>query len=53
MKAFKISNVIVVGMFVFGLAFALIHRTTNQEDPIANNLIEVSPQQDHLIDPVS
>jgi hypothetical protein len=53
MKKLKILDVIVAAMFVFGLAFSLTHLNANQETPTANNSIDVSPQQDHLIDSVS
>lgn len=43
-KKLKISDVFVVGVFVLGLAFALTHRITHQENLIADNIIEVSPQ---------
>lgn len=52
MKTIKIFDVTVVGMFIFGLAFALSHRITNQEIPIANNVIELWPQQNYLADSV-
>ena len=52
MKISKISDAIVIGMFVFGLALALTQRITHQDIP-ANNVVEASPQQDHLIDPAS
>ena len=53
MKKLRILEVIVVGMFVFGLAFSLSHRNTNQEPPTANNTIEVPPEQDHSINSIS
>ncbi|MBT8123533.1 MAG: hypothetical protein KJO81_01770 [Gammaproteobacteria bacterium] len=53
MKKLKILDVIVAAMFVFGLAFSLTHLNANQETPTANNSIDVSPQQDHLINSVS
>ena len=49
MKTFKVFDVFVVGMFVFGLAYALSYRLSHQETPIANNIIEVTPQIDQLI----
>ena len=53
MKKLRILEVIVVGMFVFGLAFSLNHRNTYQEAPTANNIIEAPTQQDHSINSVS
>ena len=53
MKKLKILDVIVTGMFVFGLAFSLTHLNANQEIPKANNIIDVSPQQNHSINAVS
>lgn len=53
MKTFKIFDVIVVGMFIFGLAFALSHLISNQNAPLANNIIEVSPDNNHSLSPVS
>jgi len=53
MKRLGVFDVVIVGMFVFGLAFSLTHLNTNQETSIADNIIEVPPQQGYLIDPVS
>ena len=53
MKKLRILEVLVVGMFIFGLAISLNYRNTHQEVPTANNIIEVPPQQDQLINSVS
>jgi hypothetical protein len=53
MKIFKIFDAIVVGMFIFGLAFALSNQISNQNAPLANNIIEVSPDHNHSLNPVS
>ncbi|MDH3609751.1 MAG: hypothetical protein OEQ24_10990 [Gammaproteobacteria bacterium] len=53
MEKFNLFNVIIVVMFIFGLAFSIFYRISNQEIPIANSTIEVSPQQENLVDPVS
>jgi hypothetical protein len=53
MRKLKILDVIVVGMFVFGLAYSLTHLNTNQENSTANSIIKVPPQQDHLINSVT
>ncbi len=53
MEKFNLFNVIVVGMFIFGLAIAVSYQISNQEIPIADSTIEVPPQQNNLIDPIS
>ena len=48
MRKLKILDVIVVGMFLFGLALVLLNRNTPQEAPITNTIIESPSQPDHL-----
>lgn len=49
----RILEVVVVGMFIFGLAISLSHRNTLQEAPTADNIIEVPSQQDRLVSSVN
>ncbi len=53
MKTYTIFDVFVVGMFIFGLAFACSYLISNQGAPLANNIIEVSPDNNHSLSPVS
>ena len=52
MEKLKLADIVIVCLFVFGLAFASIQRVNNQNIP-ENSLVEVSPQSDHLIEPAA
>jgi len=41
-----------VGLFVFGLVFAITQRVNNQ-NILENSIVVVSPQSDHLIEPAA
>lgn len=45
-KELIICDVVIVGMFVFGLAYSLTHLNNNQDESIANFIIEASSQPD-------
>ena len=52
MEKLKLTDIVMVGLFAFGLAFAITQRTNNQNIP-ENSIVEISPQSDHLIEPAA
>lgn len=48
MKALKLSDVIVIGMFMIGLALAVSYQTTHQDIQTAEIVMETLPEQDAL-----
>ena len=51
-RKLKLADKIVIGMFVFGVAFALVQRATHQVVP-ENSVAEISPTQVEIVEPAS
>ena len=52
MRKLKLADKIVIGMFVFGVAFALVQRATHQVVP-ENSVAEILPPQIEIVEPAS
>jgi hypothetical protein len=52
MEKLKVADIVMVGLFVFGLVFAITQRINNQNIP-ENSIVKVSSQAEHLIEPAA